>query len=146
MPYRCTKHVVGLWSSCVVAPICILAHVTILDWYPIPRVHPSQTQPFFTLRTVFTNNKQMFIEDSCAVLNVYKHLWTLNYHVIDVCFLAGVILQKTKSQKTVLSVKKEKSYILYKTDYLTVKHISQVHFVRLHTLILFKNIWNCTYM
>ena len=33
---------------------------------------PSQTQTFFTLRTVFTNIKQMFIEDSYAVFNVCK--------------------------------------------------------------------------
>ena len=30
------------------------------------------------VRTVFTNIKQMFIEDHYAVFNVCKHLWTLN--------------------------------------------------------------------
>ena len=35
---------------------------------------PNQTQMFFTLRTVFTNIKQMFMEDSYAVFNVCKHL------------------------------------------------------------------------
>ena len=35
---------------------------------------PSQTQTFFTPRTVFTNVKKMLIEDSYAVCNVCKHL------------------------------------------------------------------------
>ena len=35
---------------------------------------PSQTQMFFTLRNVFANIKQMFIEDSYAAFNVCKHL------------------------------------------------------------------------
>ena len=34
----------------------------------------SQTQTFFTLRTVYANIKQMLIEDSYAVFNVCKHL------------------------------------------------------------------------
>ena len=51
------------------------------------------TQPdtdIFTLRTVFTSIKQMFIEDNYAEFNVCKHLWTLNNHVINVCVLAGI--------------------------------------------------------
>ena len=49
---------------------------------------PSQMQTFFTLRTVFTNIKQIFVEDSFAVFNVCKHLLTLNNHVTNVCILA----------------------------------------------------------
>ena len=53
------------------------------DWIII--VHPSHTQTFFTPWTICSNIKRMFMEDSYAVFNVCKHLWTLNNHDKRLC-------------------------------------------------------------